>query len=390
VRLVTAGPRIEGNVFTANHSVNHGGGIHGVTATFIVRDCAFRANEAGSGSGIYLDEASHGVITRCEFRENLAIGQGGGICVEADSYADISDCVFVANESGDGGAICLSSASADIQRCRMEGNTASFGGGLEMIAASSVAVADCEILSNEAYWGGGVYIGSSSGFVVEDVRIADNHALEYGGAAWIGDSGGTILSCEIASNDADLSTGGIKATSSLLSVHDCSIHGNGLAMSVMSVSDPIIEARENWWGHDSGPYHPTLNPSGLGDEVGDRVDFAPWLQLSAVREGPGDTVPGGTGHALEARGPVLAVASPAREGCVIRFALVAPGRVDLRAHDAAGRRVRTLLTDGWCDREDRVLWDGRGDDGRPLPSGAYWLRIEADGLTTVRRVVLLH
>ncbi len=38
-----------------------------------------------------------------------------------------------------------------------------------------------------------------------------------------------------------------------------------------------IMAEDNWWGDASGPYHATLNPSGLGDSVSDNVDFDPWL-----------------------------------------------------------------------------------------------------------------
>ncbi|MFC2015927.1 Ig-like domain-containing protein [Chloroflexota bacterium] len=36
-------------------------------------------------------------------------------------------------------------------------------------------------------------------------------------------------------------------------------------------------ATYNWWGDASGPYHPALNPGGLGEEVSDRVAFTPWL-----------------------------------------------------------------------------------------------------------------
>jgi hypothetical protein len=37
-----------------------------------------------------------------------------------------------------------------------------------------------------------------------------------------------------------------------------------------------VDAEFNWWGDSTGPYHPVENPHGLGDEVGDGVDFAPW------------------------------------------------------------------------------------------------------------------
>ena len=39
----------------------------------------------------------------------------------------------------------------------------------------------------------------------------------------------------------------------------------------------IVDAENNWWGDASGPYHPDLNPDGLGDAVSDNVDFDPWL-----------------------------------------------------------------------------------------------------------------
>ena len=40
--------------------------------------------------------------------------------------------------------------------------------------------------------------------------------------------------------------------------------------------DNDVDATCNWWGDHTGPYHPTTNPSGLGDKVSDNVDFDPW------------------------------------------------------------------------------------------------------------------
>jgi hypothetical protein len=39
----------------------------------------------------------------------------------------------------------------------------------------------------------------------------------------------------------------------------------------------ILDARYNWWGNETGPAHPTLNPDGKGDSVSNNVDFKPWL-----------------------------------------------------------------------------------------------------------------
>ncbi|NUO20438.1 hypothetical protein HUU59_13410, partial [bacterium] len=46
------------------------------------------------------------------------------------------------------------------------------------------------------------------------------------------------------------------------------ISGNfGNCVSMNSAYPVRIDARNNWWGHESGPYHPTLNPTGQGDTL---------------------------------------------------------------------------------------------------------------------------
>jgi|GEM_PF-1775746 len=44
-----------------------------------------------------------------------------------------------------------------------------------------------------------------------------------------------------------------------------------------------VDARHQWWGHASGPGHPTSNPGGLGDRVSDGVVFDPWLTAPGNR-----------------------------------------------------------------------------------------------------------
>jgi len=43
-----------------------------------------------------------------------------------------------------------------------------------------------------------------------------------------------------------------------------------------------INAIDNWWGDQSGPYHPSKNPDGKGDEISDYVEFDPWLSKHAL------------------------------------------------------------------------------------------------------------
>ena len=45
--------------------------------------------------------------------------------------------------------------------------------------------------------------------------------------------------------------------------------------------DSMVDARNNWWGDESGPYHPELNPCGSGDNVTDNVEFCDFVGLDS-------------------------------------------------------------------------------------------------------------
>jgi len=69
-------------------------------------------------------------------------------------------------------------------------------------------------------------------------------------------------------------------SNSLSHAHYNNIHGN--LYGVWTDSDEngnyeTFDARFNWWGDASGPYQATTNPSGLGNDAGDYVDYSPWL-----------------------------------------------------------------------------------------------------------------
>jgi uncharacterized repeat protein (TIGR01451 family) len=75
---------------------------------------------------------------------------------------------------------------------------------------------------------------------------------------------------------------GIWGIESGMTVKNSSILGNAYGVRNDS-ADLWIEARYNWWGDASGPYNATLNATGTGNAVSDKVNFFPWA-----------TDPGGT------------------------------------------------------------------------------------------------
>ena len=61
-------------------------------------------------------------------------------------------------------------------------------------------------------------------------------------------------------------------------IHHNNIYGNAdFGINATDNAGYTTDAPNNWWGDSSGPYHPTDNPEGKGDNVTDYVLFDPWL-----------------------------------------------------------------------------------------------------------------
>jgi len=60
---------------------------------------------------------------------------------------------------------------------------------------------------------------------------------------------------------------------------------------VENMIEANVNAEYNYWGHISGPYHATTNPTGQGDNVSGWVDFCPWLDASYPGGNPTSNLP---------------------------------------------------------------------------------------------------
>jgi len=67
------------------------------------------------------------------------------------------------------------------------------------------------------------------------------------------------------------------------------------------VAPEIINAEYNWWGDETGPYHLAANPTGLGNEVSDNVDFDPWYNGLMVADITPSITPVDTSFTLTAQ-----------------------------------------------------------------------------------------
>jgi hypothetical protein len=122
--------------------------------------------------------------------------------------------------------------------------------------------------------------------------------------------------------------------------------------------------------------------------------------------------PEGSGEATLPHTALLhAAPNPSIHTTRIAYALpreAATSRVRLTIHDPAGRLVQTLLdagtgyaigsvgattsagAGGQTDAVHHVLWDGTGSHGSRVESGTYYYRLELDGRSVTKRLVVLR
>lgn len=67
-----------------------------------------------------------------------------------------------------------------------------------------------------------------------------------------------------------------------ITVNNGDITGNG-SYGISNTTTNVINAENEWWGNNTGPFHPEVcpatgltNPGGLGDPVSNYVDYEPW------------------------------------------------------------------------------------------------------------------
>jgi hypothetical protein len=91
--------------------------------------------------------------------------------------------------------------------------------------------------------------------------------------------------------------------------------------------------------------------------------------------------------------PVPAVCTsypnPFRSTTAIAFDLPAASKVDLCIYDVTGALVRKLFTGTLPAAHHQVMWDGRGQSGRRLPSGVYYYHLSTPAGMAARPVLLV-
>jgi hypothetical protein len=81
--------------------------------------------------------------------------------------------------------------------------------------------------------------------------------------------------------------------------------------------------------------------------------------------------------------------NPFNPSTTIRFTIPTAGPVNLSVYNVRGQRVNTLVNGHMEAGQREVVWNGVDSNNRTVASGVYFYKLEANGNTEVRRMVLM-
>jgi predicted outer membrane repeat protein/parallel beta-helix repeat protein len=158
---------------------------------------------SGRGGALHAFKDAFFHLKSCEFRDNRAATDGGGVAINNEAFKDpkrklitISDCVFERNFAGDdgGGIYATSKTLLKLTNCKIENNKANTnGGGLRVSFGSEVTAEGCTFSFNENNVdaatkaednrdGGGAIAVANSSLTLDGCRLVSNTTHGFAGA----------------------------------------------------------------------------------------------------------------------------------------------------------------------------------------------------------------
>ena len=211
-------------------------------------------------TGIYIHSSDHPIIIN-----NTSSNNEQGIRLRDSNYATLTNNTCSNNKKS--GISLSSSEYATLTSNSCLNNSQGFD-----LASASHSILVHNVAMNNAY---GVRIQRSKNVMVEDITCTYNH--EYGVYMASGVSSTRITFSLISENTIGIGLRNHDSENNIVEyTHIFANAEYGIYIQQAQLS-PIITAKYNWWGNQTGPYHPSDNPNGKGDNVSSYIDFEPWI-----------------------------------------------------------------------------------------------------------------
>jgi len=225
-------------------------GIHvdmTISTTLTNNNCSYNSNGSREASGIYCRALSSGILANNSCHGNL----GYGIYILSASNSTVAG----NNCSGNGfGFDVLGNEinGSGIYLYGVENSSVSYNN-----CSANVHGIDLGVSFSNMITGNSLTRNSNSGIYLE----FDSHNNSFSGNTISRNTFGIYLTYHSLDNSAQ---------------NNNIIDNVEYGICVFLNDNLSINASENWWGSASGPYHPTKNPDGTGDNITDHVLFEPW------------------------------------------------------------------------------------------------------------------
>jgi hypothetical protein len=419
---------ITANRFTNNYSAGNGGAIALYGGGGMISGNVFEADTAGTGGGTTSGNIFEADSIQGYWGGAIHCADNASPSIEGNTFQDCRaacggaiSCAYgaspwigynhiVSNEAGWGGGIfCRYDASPIIKANLIEGNVAvAGGGGIKCQDTERVWVRENTIKFNSGLRGGG--------FQTTNVAFPNfwlnifwgNSAEREGGAARIGGClTGKCFSNTFFENTAIEQGSSISATTGPLeelNVRYCIVaHSAGAP----AVDGSVINIDcSDFWNNDVdigpgctvGPGVFYLDPMFCSPDSGDFnidsdspcVDYPDCGLIGALGAGCGSSAGLPDQTASPDQGSVMIFRNPCFDGTRVTFSVPVPGHAAIAVYDASGRKVAVLADRHFGIGVFDLSWNGRDFAGRQVAPGVYFCRLEASGLVTTGKMVLLR
>jgi len=387
VRCLSSSILIEECVFKNNESVFTGGGILlEYCESAVIRNCVFEKNKASLGGAVGCEGCDTIRIESTRFIDNTG---NSGSAFECSSCSSVTmvDCVMENNRGDNDGTVYSATSYMVLEGCTIRNNQQANGSGVSCISGGTTILKKCVIAGNRAQMRGGAIFCMQDTLFVYSTEIDSNSAGERAGAVFLTESCAYFDSCTVNDNSADSSKyhngtcGGFFVKDSKLKINNSRLWGNGLAVFVDTTEDPPqenVDATNNWWGNNSGPFHPDLNPYGTGDTVSNHVYFIPWTTIVGIKAKNKPTVTGLF---------ISQYRNHSNGGVSFHGKTNQPGTVLVSIYNLKGRLLKTI--DGFfplCGAFS-LFWDGKTTDGKDASGDLFLCRFETRDNKIVCKIV---
>jgi hypothetical protein len=206
----------------------------------------------------------------------------------------------------------------------------------------------------------------------------------------------------------------IRAATGLPSVYYSSPPDSGYSLDNLAPGAPtnlVLAGGQLYWSGSSAPDFDYFTVYGsntghfadalvIGYTVANHLSVFgspyPYYLVTATDFSGNESLPGSTADPTGVGGaPVSYVLSvtnfpnPFNPQTSIRYTVPSRGTVAVRIYDARGALVRTLFDGDRSAGAYSIEWNGRADNGDAVASGVYFVRIEQNGATRTKKMVML-